>query len=221
MSYLLHTRQTAGRWLLAMFAMLVFSAVPTHALGLDCDNVDGQIADAQKSANEEFAKANALQAAVNAAPSLWDNVTDSLAIWNPFSTSIGDAAEGAAQDAILSACGTVAKRAAAGIDLTNKLIQQADVLVASQGAGVASANARAARIRGHKWMKEANRLLRWKQEHCQCTEDAEGNAELEGDDNTKGNLLDWLERSVQTERSGGSRKDDSDRRDGHSETRKR
>ena len=181
-------------------ALAALLSTPAQALGLDCDNVDGMIKRAHDAANEEFATANTLQAAVDAAPSLWDSITDTFSIWNPFSTSVGDAVEGAVQDKLLSACGTVAKRAAVGIDVTNKLIQQADVIIASQGAGVASANARAARIRGHKWMKEVNRLLKWKQEHCQCTEDAKGNAEISGDDSTKGNLLEWLERGVHTDR---------------------
>lgn len=177
------------------FAALIFQSAPGYALGLDCDNVDGLIKDAHESANEEFRLANKLQAAANAGPSLWDTVTDSLAVWNPFATSVGDAVQGAAQDVVVSACGTIAKRAAAGIDLTNKLIQQADVLGQSEGAAVTNANARSARQRGHGWMREVNRLLRWKQKHCQCTEDEKGNAVLDGDDSTKGDLLDWLERT--------------------------
>ena len=147
----------------AALPMLVATPGARADGSVTCQNVDAHIASHKRRAEERFADARRY----GGGHSALDSLRKSLEIWNPIPTSVEDVVEGEAQDAIGKICKGGLGRLLAGIDLTNKLIAQADVFI-NENSGMSAGMARTAAKDGKRHLRAANAHQQWKKEHCNC-----------------------------------------------------
>lgn len=148
----------------ATWLMVIAFTLPVQAFAfLNCDNIDGIIADEQQEAQNDFAEAKRM------AESIGDRGTAQAAkevieLLNPFPSI--PTIESLAEEGAMQACtALLGKTVAKGVGAT-KLALDISLAIGNNQVGAVQGMINSLRTTGRKHIENANRAWQWKQDNC-------------------------------------------------------